>query len=344
MNASSNDASAAHAQADLASLGLTAEQESDYRSLVAEGAGTAVTLASRWQCTDAEAEARLRRLHAVGLVETVGPAAETVRWFPAPPDVGLRGLLNARQFELARAEMSVSRLGEIFRRDLNHADVGDLVEVILGAESVGARFLQLQRSARTEVCAFVDARPVAVESENNPAEAEALDRGVSFRVLLEKAALEEDQVVEEARRSVGANTRLRTVERVPTKLLIADRAVAMVPLAVRSYDAAAVIIKAPSLVQALVTLFDSVWEHGIPMTLDPANELVAGTASGPDELDVAVLSLVLAGLTDDAVGKRLGISGRTVQRRLKTLMDQTNSTSRMQLGWEASERGWVTRR
>ena len=68
-----------------------------------------------------------------------------------------------------------------------------------------------------------------------------------------------------------------------------------------------------------------------------------GMPGGPDSLDVAMMSLMLGGLTDEAVGKQLGMSGRTVQRRLKALMDFTGATSRMQLGWEASERGWVTR-
>ncbi|MFC6706168.1 helix-turn-helix transcriptional regulator [Flexivirga alba] len=329
---------------DLSAVGLTSEHEADYRSLIEQGGGTAGVLAVRWHRTVPDVEARLAALHELGLVEAVQVAARTVRWFPASPDVGLRALLNSRQHALARAETSVAALAELFRRDLNHAEVGDLVEVVLGADAVGAQFLQLQRSARTEVCAFVDARPVAVESGNNAAEAEALDRGVAFRVVLERAALEDDATANESRESLGAHVQLRTVEKVPTKLLIADRGVAMVPLAVRSHDAAAVLIKAPSLVQALVTLFDSVWSGGIPIVLDPQHGPIEGPGAGPDSVDLALVSLMLAGLTDDAVGKRLGISGRTVQRRLKLLMQLTGSTSRMQLGWEAAQRGWVTRR
>ncbi|HEX2771376.1 MAG TPA: hypothetical protein VHN18_02960 [Micromonosporaceae bacterium] len=48
-----------------------------------------------------------------------------------------------------------------------------------------------------------------------------------------------------------------------------------------------------------------------------------------------------AGLTDEAAGARLGISRRTVVRRVQDLMERTGSRSRLQLGWQARERGWL---
>jgi hypothetical protein len=37
----------------------------------------------------------------------------------------------------------------------------------------------------------------------------------------------------------------------------------------------------------------------------------------------------------------LGISRRTVARRVQQLMEQTHSRSRLQLGWHARDRGWL---
>jgi DNA-binding NarL/FixJ family response regulator len=56
-----------------------------------------------------------------------------------------------------------------------------------------------------------------------------------------------------------------------------------------------------------------------------------------------VLSLLLAGLTDASVAKQLDLGLRTVQRRVKRLMELTGVTTRLQLGWHAYERGWVAR-
>jgi predicted transcriptional regulator len=328
---------------DLSAIGLTHAQEQEYRSLVVDGGGTENALAARWGRSADDVRRVLSSLRELGLVELATFDGQLPVWFPTAPDVALQGLLNARRHALAVAETSVAQLTEIFRRDLNHADVGDLVEVVLGAEAVRGRFLQLELSARDEVCAFVDARPVAVDPEENRAEGQALDRGVAFRVVLERAAFDDDATAAEARAALGAKALVRAVAKVPTKLLVVDGAVAMAPLSVRGYDAASVVIRAPSLVQSLVTLFEAVWDSGIPMVLHPEHGLVEAPA-GPDRLDIAIMSHMLIGLTDDAIGKQLGMSGRTVQRRLRALMALTGSTSRMQLGWEASERDWVTRR
>jgi hypothetical protein len=206
----------------------------------------------------------------------------------------------------------VARLTDIYRRDLHHAGVGDLVEVVLGTEAVRGRFLQLELGAREEVCAFVDARPVAVNPEDNQAEAQARGRGVRFRVVIERAALDDGATLAETRSAIGSDVLVRSVDAVPTKLLVVDRAVAMAPLAVRGHDAAAVVIRAPSLVHSLSTLFEQVWAGGIPVVLDASDDVVDGRPPGPDGVDVAVLSLVLSGLTDEAAGKQLGLSGRTV--------------------------------
>ena len=329
---------------DLTALGLSAAQQHQYESLVVDGGGTEPALAERWGRPVDEVHEVLRSLRDLGLVEVSTFRGDPPLWFPTAPDVALQGLLNSRRHDLSRAETSVAMLTEIFRQDVNHADVGDLVEVALGAEAVRGRFLQLELGAREEVRSFVDAQPVAVNPEDNQAEQQALGRGVTFRVVIERGALEDAATAGEARDALGANALIRTVDKVPTKLLVIDRAVAMAPLSVRGHDAAAVVIRAPSLVRSLVTLFESVWAAGVPVVLGPEGGVDEGTTPGPDSLDAALLSLMLSGLTDEAVGRQLRMSGRTVQRRLKTLMEFTGSTTRMQLGWEASERGWVTRR
>ncbi len=59
--------------------------------------------------------------------------------------------------------------------------------------------------------------------------------------------------------------------------------------------------------------------------------------------DLEILSLLLAGLTDVSVAKQLDLGLRTVQRKVKRLMELAGVTTRLQLGWHAYERGWVAR-
>ncbi|MEV5548628.1 LuxR C-terminal-related transcriptional regulator [Streptomyces sp. NPDC052309] len=50
---------------------------------------------------------------------------------------------------------------------------------------------------------------------------------------------------------------------------------------------------------------------------------------------------MLAGLTDEAVAHQLQLSARSVQRRIRALMDRAGVTTRTQLGRQARHHGWA---
>ena len=51
------------------------------------------------------------------------------------------------------------------------------------------------------------------------------------------------------------------------------------------------------------------------------------------------MSLLLAGLTDEAIAAHFRISVRTVQRKVHALMEMASVRTRMQLAWEAARPG-----
>jgi DNA-binding NarL/FixJ family response regulator len=51
-----------------------------------------------------------------------------------------------------------------------------------------------------------------------------------------------------------------------------------------------------------------------------------------DEIDVQILSLMGEGLPDSAIGKKLTLGLRTVQRRVQRMMERTSSPSRFAFG------------
>ncbi|WP_374099643.1 helix-turn-helix domain-containing protein [Streptomyces sp. I4(2020)] len=57
--------------------------------------------------------------------------------------------------------------------------------------------------------------------------------------------------------------------------------------------------------------------------------------------DRRLLALLVAGVADKAVATRMGLSRRTVQRRIQRLMELAGATTRMQLAWQAARRGWL---
>jgi DNA-binding NarL/FixJ family response regulator len=98
------------------------------------------------------------------------------------------------------------------------------------------------------------------------------------------------------------------------------------------------VIHPSGLLDALVHLFDMVWASA--RELLPATGLADRPTDGIDEMDARLLTLLLAGLTDQAIAGQLGISARTVQRRVSALMARAQVATRFALGHEAARRGW----
>ncbi|MEU3409194.1 helix-turn-helix domain-containing protein [Streptomyces sp. NPDC006670] len=325
----------------LGAIGLDEGQESAYRALVALGAAEAADLARRLTLPLPQTERTLRHLERQGLAAR--SSARPGRWVAAPPEVALGALLTRQRQELEQAEQAAELLAREYRAEPQEAVVHDLVEVVTGASAVAHRFHQIQLGAVSEVCALASARPLVVSGmENEPTEEDAAVRGVAYRVVIERDVLGLPTGIREASTALVRGAGVRVTGRVPTSLVIADRALAMVPLTARGAEPAALVVHASGLLESLLGLFEAVWHEAVPLRLGTTG---APEESGgvPDTTDLEILTLLLAGMTDSSVAKHLELGLRTVQRRVKGLMELAGVTTRLQLGWHAYERGWVAR-
>ncbi|KOU46101.1 hypothetical protein ADK54_14610 [Streptomyces sp. WM6378] len=325
----------------MGAIGLDETQESAYRALVAVGAAEVSDLAHRLALPENETERALRRLERQGLAAQ--SSARTGRWVAAPPGVALVALLTQQRHELDQAELAAALLAAEYRVEAAEPAVHDLVEVVTGASAVAHRFHQLQLGAAEEVCALVTGKPVAVTGMDNESEERAAIRGVAYRVVIEREVLSLPAGIVELSAALGRDEQVRTVDRVPTKLVVADRSLAMVPLTGRGAEPAALVVHASGLLESLMGLFEAVWKDALPLRLGGGGRGIVEEARGPDATDLEILSLLLAGMTDASAAKQLELGLRTVQRRVKGLMELTGVTTRLQLGWHAYERGWVAR-
>lgn len=182
------------------------------------------------------------------------------------------------------------------------------VELVRGRASVALRFRQLQERARREVL-VLDRPPYLLEP------ARPRDPGVRFRAIYDRAAPG----------SLPPHGEARLLGGVPTQLVIVDRRVALAPHQHFGQDTTAVLLRSPALLDGLITLFETLWEQACPP--DP----VAGK-------DQQLLTLLAAGLTDQAIARRLGVALRTVERRVRRLMDELGARTRFQAGLRAAGR------
>jgi DNA-binding CsgD family transcriptional regulator len=86
-----------------------------------------------------------------------------------------------------------------------------------------------------------------------------------------------------------------------------------------------VVLRDPVVVRAFVELFERLWAAGAP--IDQSDQ-------GDDQL----VELMRQGLKDEAIARLLGISLRTVRRRVARLMDDHSVSTRFQLALRLAER------
>ncbi|WP_245730343.1 winged helix-turn-helix domain-containing protein [Micromonospora pallida] len=286
-------------------------------------------------------ETALSHLTACGLVASGPDGAFSV----APPAVALGALISEQRSALRSAELALVTLAEEYRGAVAGRTIDELIEVVTGVDAVRHRFAQVQHAARTEVRSFVTLPFIAVPPGSNAVESVAVGQGVRFRVVVDRPALAEPGVVAETLESLRSGVQVRVVESLPIKLILADAELALVPLtATPGGEPGAVLLHRTGLLAAMDALFEIVWRHAHPLEVSAAGEASDHAIGGPDsptELDRRILALLLAGLTDQVVAAQLDLSLRTLQRRLRHLMDLAGVETRMQLGWHAARHGWA---
>lgn len=61
----------------------------------------------------------------------------------------------------------------------------------------------------------------------------------------------------------------------------------------------------------------------------------------PTDDELAVLRLLARGYTDEVVALKLGLTGRTLRRRLRSAMDKLGAASRFEAGYKLALSGWL---
>ena len=98
------------------------------------------------------------------------------------------------------------------------------------------------------------------------------------------------------------------------------------------HDAGRLLLRAPALVALVRALFEEYWAQAVPLPL------AAGAATDSSDEFRSVLDLLQMGMKDESIARQLGVSLRTVRRRIADLMDDLGASTRFQAGAEAARR------
>ncbi|MEE4545549.1 helix-turn-helix transcriptional regulator [Streptomyces sp. V4-01] len=128
----------------------------------------------------------------------------------------------------------------------------------------------------------------------------------------------------------------RTAHELFGRLIVFDQRVAFIPYADDSWGA--VVIREPSIVHYLCRIFEQTWTLAQPFS----DASVDGMEAVAADLDRTIARLLAAGMKDEAIGRRLGMSLRTVRRHIADMMEDLGAESRFQAGALMAAKGLLS--
>ncbi|MEV7186452.1 LuxR family transcriptional regulator [Kitasatospora sp. NPDC093102] len=199
-------------------------------------------------------------------------------------------------------------------------------QVIEGMENIRHRISQLSEELRHEALSAHPggARPTDAADDTVDHARRFLETGGSIRTLYESAARLDASTVRLAARLTDIGCHIRVVPFSFSKMMIFDRAVAVVAAAPQGASAA--VIEDPAVVDFLVRTFELQWQDAEGVNW----------AAGSSEVSAhdQVGRLLARGLTQRAIASRMGLSERTVAGHIARLRELYDAETLFQLGWQ----------
>jgi hypothetical protein len=276
-------------------LGIGEAEEAAYEVLLAHPRSPADRLTSFWTRKE-DLNGALTELVVRGLAETL--PGDPPGYLALPPDEALGGHLTSLERELTAARDRVTELAVTYHRHRAAPGLapGTVIEAVTGRVAVLRRIEQIAGAAREQIRSL----------DRSPRVTPNVTHRTIYAVNTDIAEL------------TLTGQQIRILPSVPMRLHLVDD-----ELALLAEEDMLIVVHPSALLGALSQLFESLWSRALPLPSAPAGQPAA---------DQRLISLLLAGLTDTASARHLGVSQRTVQRRVAALLDELGVQTRFQAG------------
>ncbi|MGW0654063.1 response regulator transcription factor [Streptomyces umbrinus] len=330
--AGQNTAGRAPAASPWAAVGVSAFQERVYQAILHQPDAGAAGWALLTGGSPAQVREACNQLLGLGLLQ---PPDSMGGLRAVDPRVAVRGLIRRRETESELLAATAEEMGTAYEAGLLREEPSRLIEVASGEGAIAARLEEMYARAEREVCLFDTPPYLAPPAPQAALQADLLRRGIVSRGVYAATALEDPKILSRTWKMVELGEQARVLPSVPLKLLVVDGCRAMLPLTASAAGGyCAVVVWHSAVTEALQKLFDLAWQQATPLGQTAANgELPEG--------ERVLIRLLAAGMKDEAVARHLGVSLRTLRRRVSELQERLGAASRFQLGVRAAQRDWV---
>lgn len=179
------------------------------------------------------------------------------------------------------------------------------------------------------------ARPADRLNRARPRTLDRLGQGIRVRHLYQHTVRNDLATAAYIRTVSAAGAEVRTTDQLIDRVIIYDRKVAFLrEQEVEGREPGAVVVREPTLVAFLCKLYEHMWS-----TATPFNPGADETSNVADDVKRSVIKLMAQGYKDEMVARRLGMSVRTCRRHISQIMEELESASRFQAGFNAATSG-----
>jgi DNA-binding CsgD family transcriptional regulator/predicted DNA-binding transcriptional regulator len=319
----------------LTALGATETEDRVYCFVATTVSATCKEINSTTGLSEDVVRGALAGLRQRGLVSQTSD--DPVRYVASSPGT-IEAMISNRLRELREAQEVLDSIADKRRAGQLSGQAAGVFEVVHGQQALRHHALHLLHTAQSEVLNMIKPPVIAVQSS----ERVLPGNSVHNRAIFETGALEAPGALDAIRAGMPSHGEVRVHSKLPVKMLAIDRCVALVPLTQRDTTPVGVLIYQSAVLDGLLALFEYVWDRAVMLHMvDPGGTSGAADAALSPE-DRQLLSLLMAGLTDEAIAAHFRVSVRTVQRKVHALMEVANVRTRMQLAWEAARQDWLS--
>jgi len=278
-------------------------------------------------------------LHTRGLV-IIGPDGS---WEVPAPDIALPAWAADTERRARAWRATASELHQVYAAarqvqsaDAGNRDIGSLADIASATATITA-------AANKEIlCIRADSRrtrQLLLDPYNSHKELFRNARGeaIDIRAIYDHAVLDTPGTLDALRERIIGGEEVRLMGPVHFSTVIVDESAAVVEFSnIDPSGHGSLLVRNKAFVTALVRIMNTLWALAVPMATEMDRD-AGGTASR----DAVILKLMASGATDSTITRRLGISHRTVERRVRHLMDSLGAETRFQAGVEAARQGLV---
>ncbi|NWF25099.1 helix-turn-helix transcriptional regulator [Streptomyces sp. PKU-EA00015] len=288
-------------------------------------------LAALTSLTEQETDEALGRLVDMGAAEHA--AGVPLKVVVLPPSAVAAEWVRRLEDQVIQSHQAVESLTQEYLAARGAGSASRIRAV--SAEEMLHLFETGQENCRSSVRGIAAPPFAAVIGTNDERQLRRMSQGISYRTVYAAEALNNPAARTSMLHMLAHGEEGRFIARTPMKLVVFDEDLALVPVVSRTRTAESLVIGRSDLLDGFLSLFETVWEMAMPLGV----EGTVDTDLGDDEREL--LYLMAAGSTDLRIARHFGVSSRTVERRIKTVLERLGATSRFQAGALAARRGWL---